>query len=101
MHAPSELKAGLNLEYPQNSLLIDVAAISSRTFPEQFQYAFTLIDSKGQSIKQELSRNAQFTMEGLKPGAYTVNIAVQDPASDRPGSGREVSKTMPFRVSTP
>jgi signal transduction histidine kinase/ligand-binding sensor domain-containing protein len=72
VHAPSELKTGLNLEYPQNSLLIDVAAISSRTFPEQFQYAFTLIDSKGQSIKQDLSRNAQFTMENLKPGAYTV-----------------------------
>ena len=72
VHAPSELQAGLNLEYPQNSLLLDVAAISSRTFPEQFQYAFTLIDSKGQSIKQKLSRESQFTMEGLKPGTYTV-----------------------------
>ena len=72
VHAPSELHAGLNLEYPQNSLLLDVAAISSRTFPEQFQYAFTLVDSNGQSIKQKLSRESQFTMEGLKPGKYTV-----------------------------
>lgn len=72
VHAPTELQAGLNLEYPQNSLLIDVTAISSRTFPEQFQYAFTLIDSNGQSIKQKLSREPQFTMEGLKPGTYTV-----------------------------
>jgi signal transduction histidine kinase len=72
IHAPSELQAGLNLEYPQNSLLLDVTAISSRTFPEQFQYAFTLIDSKGQTIKQKLSREYQFTMEGLKPGTYTV-----------------------------
>ncbi|HVF23996.1 MAG TPA: two-component regulator propeller domain-containing protein, partial [Pyrinomonadaceae bacterium] len=72
VHAPAELQAGLNLEYPQNSLLLDVAAISSRTFPEQFQYAFTLIDSNGQSIKQKLSRESQFTMEGLKPGTYTV-----------------------------
>jgi ligand-binding sensor domain-containing protein len=72
VHAPAELQAGLNLEYPQNSLLLDVTAISSRTFPEQFQYAFTLIDSKGQSIKQKLSRESQFTMEGLKPGTYTV-----------------------------
>src|SRR6185369_15859284 len=55
VHLPSELQAGLNLEYPQNSLLLDVTAISTRTFPEQFQYAFTLIDSKGQSIKQKLS----------------------------------------------
>ena len=72
VHLPSELQAGLNLEYPQNSLLLDVTAISTRTFPEQFQYAFTLIDSKGQSIKQKLSREPQFTMEGLKPGTYTV-----------------------------
>lgn len=72
VHAPSELQAGLNLEYPQNSLLVDVAAISSRTFPEQFQYAFTLIDSNNQTIKQKLSREYQFTMEGLKPGTYTV-----------------------------
>jgi signal transduction histidine kinase len=72
IHTPNELQAGLNLEYPQNSLLLDVAAISSRTFPEQFQYAFTLIDRNGQSIKQKLSRDPQFTMEGLKPGTYTV-----------------------------
>src|SRR6185295_18986731 len=72
VHNPSELQAGLNLEYPQNSLLLDVTAISSRTFPEQFQYAFTLIDNNGTSIKQKLSREPQFTMESLKPGTYTV-----------------------------
>jgi len=72
VHAPSELQAGLNLEYPQNSLLLDVTAISSRTFPEQFQYAFTLVDAGGHAIKQKLSRESQFTMEGLKPGKYTV-----------------------------
>ncbi len=33
-----------------------------------------------------------------KPGAYTITFEVQDPASDRPGSGRAVSRTMPFRV---
>jgi signal transduction histidine kinase len=68
-----ELLAGLNLEYPQNSLLLDVTAISSRTFPEQFQYAFTLTDRSGQAVKQKLSRDSQFTMEGLKPGMYKVN----------------------------
>ena len=72
VHAPAELQAGLNLEYPQNSLLLDVTAISSRTFPEQFQYAFTLTDSSGHAVKQKLSRDSQFTMEGLKPGKYTV-----------------------------
>jgi len=73
VHAPSELQAGLDLEYPQNSLLLDVTAISSRTFPEQFQYAFTLVDSGGHTVRQKLSRDSQFAMEGLKPGKYTVS----------------------------
>ena len=72
VHAPSELQAGLDLEYPQNSLLLDVTAISSRTFPEQFQYAFALDDGSGKQVRQKLSRESQFTMEGLKPGKYTV-----------------------------
>lgn len=72
VHAPTEIATGLNLEYPQNSLLLDVTAISSRTFPEQFQYAFTLTDSKGEAVKQKLARDSQFTMEGLKPGTYKV-----------------------------
>jgi signal transduction histidine kinase/ligand-binding sensor domain-containing protein len=72
VHSASELQSGLYLEYPQNSLLLDVAAINSRTFPEQFQYAFTLLDTKGAVIKQKLSRESQFTMEGLRPGKYRV-----------------------------
>src|SRR2546422_7016053 len=72
VHSPGELASGLSLEYPQNSLLLDVAAISSRTFPEQFQYAFTLVDQSGAVIRQKLSRESQFTMEGLKPGKYRV-----------------------------
>jgi signal transduction histidine kinase len=72
VHSPGELASGLSLEYPQNSLLLDVAAISSRTFPEQFQYAFTLLDSNGAVIRQKLSRESQFPMEGLKPGKYRI-----------------------------
>jgi len=72
VHTAGELQSGLYLEYPQNSLLLDVAAISSRTFPEQFQYAFTLMDSNKAVIRQKLSRDSQFTMEGLRPGKYRV-----------------------------
>ncbi|HKY27094.1 MAG TPA: two-component regulator propeller domain-containing protein, partial [Pyrinomonadaceae bacterium] len=72
VHSPSELAGGLSLEYPQNSLLFDVSAISSRTFPEQFQYGFILSDGSGQIIKQRVSRESQFTIEGLKPGSYRV-----------------------------
>jgi len=72
VHSPGELVSGLTLEYPQNSLLLDVAAISSRTFPEQFQYAFTLVNANGKVIRQKLSRESQFPMEGLAPGKYRV-----------------------------
>ena len=73
VHAPSELATGLYLEYPQNSLLFEVAAISSRTFPEQFQYSFVLRDDKNAIIKQKVSREAQFAIEGLAPGKYQVS----------------------------
>jgi signal transduction histidine kinase len=72
VHSPLELASGLSLEYPQNSLLFEVAAISSRTFPEQFQYAFTLVDDKNAIIRQKVSREAQFAIEGLAPGKYRV-----------------------------
>ena len=72
IHQQSELAAGLQLDYPQNSLLLDVTAISSRTFPEQFQYAFALYDSSGKIIRQKLSHDSQFAMEQLAPGKYKV-----------------------------
>ncbi|MGI9166393.1 MAG: sensor histidine kinase [Pyrinomonadaceae bacterium] len=72
VHNPGELSSGLSLEYPQNSLLFEVAANSSRTFPEQFQYAFTLTDQKGTVVKQRVSRESQFAIEGLQPGKYKV-----------------------------
>ena len=72
VHSPGELATGLSLEYPQNSLLFEVAAISSRTFPEQFQYAFTLSDSKDVVVRQKVSRESQFAIEGLSPGKYRV-----------------------------
>ena len=72
IHEQQELRSGLQLDYPQNSLLVDVTAISSRTFPEQFQYAFALSDSSGKVIREKLSHDSQFAMEKLKPGTYKV-----------------------------
>jgi signal transduction histidine kinase/ligand-binding sensor domain-containing protein len=67
-----EIQTGLKLEYPQNSLLVDVTAISSRTFPEQFQYNFALQDVTGKLVAQKISRDSQMLMEGLKNGSYTL-----------------------------
>ncbi len=72
IHQPNELSQRLQLEYPQNSLLVDVTAISSRTFPEQFQYAFALYDSSGKIIREKLAHDSQFAMEKLAPGNYKV-----------------------------
>ena len=72
IHTSDELKSGLQLDYPQNSLLLDVTANSSRTFPEQFQYAFALYDAAGRAIKQKVSHDTQFPIEGLKPGKYKI-----------------------------
>ncbi len=74
IHQLTELQQGLSLEYPQNSLVLELAATSSRTFPEQFQYALLLFDGAGRGIKQKFAHDGQFTMEGLRPGKYRVEV---------------------------
>ncbi|HKP71406.1 MAG TPA: two-component regulator propeller domain-containing protein, partial [Pyrinomonadaceae bacterium] len=72
LHQPEEMRAGIELPYPQDNLTLEVAALGSRTFPEQFQYAFTLRDARGHEIKRKLSHDPQFLMETLAPGRYSV-----------------------------
>ncbi len=78
LHQPDELINGINLDYPQNSLALEVAALSSRTFPEQFQYAFYLRDEKGAVLNNKFSNDAQFLMENLAPGKYAVEVFAFD-----------------------
>ncbi len=67
-----EVNKGLTLEYPQNGLVVDVSAISSRTFPEQFQYSFQLLDGGDRVVSRRLSRDPQFVIQGLRPGNYSL-----------------------------
>ena len=67
-----ELSQGLKLEYPQNSLALEVAANSSRTFAEQFQYSFSVVDHNGGLVRQKLSHDSQLLLENLRPGNYRV-----------------------------
>ncbi len=78
LHAPGELTEGINLEYPQNALAVEVAGLSSRTFPEQFQYEFLLRDEKNEIINKKLSNDSQFLMENLEAGNYTVEARAFD-----------------------
>lgn len=71
-YGPAEVVSGLALEYPQNSLAVEVAAAGSRTFPEQFQYAFAVYDAKNALIRRALSHDPQIVLDNLKPGRYRV-----------------------------
>ncbi len=74
LHQPEELRAGIELPYPQNSLALDVAALGSRTYPEQFLYSFAVRDANGRVVQRKLAHDAAFLMENLKPGAYAVEV---------------------------
>jgi signal transduction histidine kinase len=72
VHGLAELNEKIDLEYPQNSLLIEVAGQSSRTFPEEFQYAFVLTNAKGDEVAHQISNEPQYAPSELKPGDYTI-----------------------------
>ncbi|REJ75956.1 MAG: hypothetical protein DWQ47_10015 [Acidobacteria bacterium] len=72
LHSDQEMKEGVSLEYPQNSLLLEVGGMSSRTFPERFQYGFVLKDSDGNPINRQVSGEPGFAMEDLDAGRYFV-----------------------------
>ncbi|HZN11480.1 MAG TPA: two-component regulator propeller domain-containing protein, partial [Blastocatellia bacterium] len=101
-YQPEEWHSGLRLEYPQNSLVVETAAASSRTFPEQFQYSFLLLDGAGRAVKRALSPDAQFVVEGLHPGRYRVEARAytKDLTPSEPlGLAFEVA-AAPFPVTT-
>lgn len=72
VHDLAEAKSTIALEYPQNSLLVEVAGQSSRTFPEEFQYAFLLKNEKGEEIARQFSNDSQYAPADLKPGTYAI-----------------------------
>lgn len=72
VHDLADAKSKIELEYPQNSLLVEVAGQSSRTFPEEFQYAFVLKNGKGEEVTRQLSNDPEYAPADLKPGDYTI-----------------------------
>ena len=72
LYQPEEWSQTIGLEYPENSLLVEVAGQSSRTFPEQFQYAFILKNAAGDLIDKRLNHDAQYSPANLKAGEYTI-----------------------------
>jgi signal transduction histidine kinase len=78
LHDLNEIGSTIALDYPQNSVLVEVAGQSSRTFPEEFQYSFLLKNSKGEIVDQKFSNNSQYNPTELKPGEYTIESVAFD-----------------------
>jgi signal transduction histidine kinase len=78
LHDPSEMISTIDLEFPQDSLLIEVAGQSSRTFPEEFKYAFRLTNAAGDIIHERISADSQFAPQSLRPGEYLIEAWVFD-----------------------
>ncbi len=72
LHTAVEIGSTIELDYPQNSLLVEVAGLSSRTFPDQFQYAFALKDDTGRIIDRRLTTDPQFAPANLGAGTYMI-----------------------------
>jgi len=76
LHNAQELTGVINLDYPQNSILVETAGLSSRTFPEKFQYGFLLVNSGGEILDVKLSNDAQYAPANLPPGEYHIKARV-------------------------
>lgn len=76
IHTSAEIAQTINLEFPQNSLLLEVTGLSSRTFPEQFQYGFLLKNANGEILDKKLSNEAQFSPNELSAGEYSIEARV-------------------------
>ena len=78
LHDLRELSSELSLDYPQNSLLVEVAGLSSRTYPEEFQYSFVLRNSRGEIVDHRFSSDPQYDPTSLKPGEYSIESIAFD-----------------------
>lgn len=78
VHDTKELRSNIELDYPQNSLVVEVAGQSSRTSPQEFQYGFLLKDSRGEIVDTRISYDPQFAPAELKAGTYTIEVTAFD-----------------------
>lgn len=74
VHSGKEISEGIKLDYPQNTLNVEVTGLSSRTFPENFQYGYLLKNGKGEVILKKLSNDSQISFENLSADNYSVEI---------------------------
>ncbi|MEK7723403.1 MAG: hypothetical protein AAB336_03575, partial [Acidobacteriota bacterium] len=74
VHSTKEISEGVRLDYPQNTLTVEVTGLSSRTFPENFQYGYLLKNSRGEIVFKRLTKDSQVLFENLRADNYSVEI---------------------------
>jgi ligand-binding sensor domain-containing protein/two-component sensor histidine kinase len=74
IYSAKEIIEGIKLDYPQSTLSVEVIGLSSRTFPESFQYRYLLKNSKGETVLKKLTKDSQIAFENLKPDDYSAEI---------------------------
>ena len=102
IYPPEDLTAELPLEHTQKDFLLEVTGIGSRTFPSQFQYEFRLLDRRLDEVKKVQTRDAQFAVENLPSGPYTIwaRSISRDLVYSEPVSVRVRIRRAPFPWST-
>lgn len=90
VHSAKEIADGIKLDFPQNTLTVEVTGLSSRTFPENFQYGYLLKNGKGEVVLKKLTKDSQISFENLAPDNYSVEIYAFN---------QDLLKSEPFKFS--
>ncbi len=102
IYLPGDLTAELPLEHTERSFLLEVTGIGSRTCPSQFQYEFKLLDGRQNEMRKVQTRDAQFAVENLSSGPYTIRTRSisRDLVYSEPVSVRVRIRREPFPWTT-
>jgi signal transduction histidine kinase/ligand-binding sensor domain-containing protein len=74
VHSAKEIAEGIKLDFPHNTLNVEVTGLSSRTFPENFQYGYLLKNGDDEVVLKKLTKDSQISFENLPSGNYSVEI---------------------------
>ncbi len=102
VHTSKEIAEGIKLDYPQNTLTVEVTGLSSRTFPENFQYGYLLKNGKGEIVLKKLTKDSQISFENLSADNYSAEIVAfnQDLVSSKPFKFNFSVAKAPFPVTS-
>jgi ligand-binding sensor domain-containing protein len=101
-YTPDYLAAELSLPHTQRSFRLEVTGLSSKTFPNQFQYEFTIKGEPQNFFRQTTTHDSHFAIAGLATGPYllTVRAISRDLVYSAPLDLRIRIRSAPFPWTT-